>query len=73
MNGRELEIYLGGKLSYWTLLELAKTGELPHIRVGRRVFFRREAIDAWLADLETGSLKRTEKTPGYGQLRKIQA
>lgn len=73
MNGRELEIYLGGKLSYWTLLELAKTGELPHIRIGRRIFFRRQAIDEWLSTLEAGSLKQTEKALGYGQLRKIQA
>ncbi len=73
MNGKELEMYLGGKLSYWTLLELAKTGELPHIRIGRRVFFRRQAIDEWLTGLETGSIKQAEEVPGYGQLRKIQA
>ena len=72
MDGKELEVYLGGKLSYWTLLELAKAGELPHIRIGRRVFFRKQAIDAWLIELETGSVKKqAEETPRYGQLRKI--
>ena len=44
MNGRELEIYLGGKLSYWTLLELAKTGELPILELGGGCFFAEKPL-----------------------------
>jgi excisionase family DNA binding protein len=32
----------------------ARTGELPHLRLGRSVRFRRSAIDAYLAGIESG-------------------
>lgn len=32
---------------------LAKSGQLPHIRVGRLFRFRRETIDAWMRAEET--------------------
>ena len=45
--------YFGGSVSYWKLLELAKTGQLPHFKVGSRVFFRWEALDEWVKQQET--------------------
>ena len=32
----------------------ARSGELPHVRLGRAVRFRRSAIDAYLTGLEQG-------------------
>jgi len=32
----------------------ARTGELPHLRLGRAVRFRRSAIDAYLVGIESG-------------------
>jgi excisionase family DNA binding protein len=31
-----------------TLLKILKSGEIPHRRVGRRVFIARAALDKWL-------------------------
>ena len=45
--------YFGGRVSYWKLLELAKTGQLPYFKVGNRVFFRWEALDEWVKQQET--------------------
>jgi len=70
MDAKEAARYLG-VLSYWSLLDLAKRGEVPHVRVGRRVFFRAEALDAWVRGLETGGVK-TEEPPALGTLRRIQ-
>lgn len=36
-------------LSRNSLYEGCKRGEIPHLRVGRRIIFPRAAIDAWLA------------------------
>ena len=71
MDGREAAKYID-KYSYWSLLELAKQGIIPHIRIGRRVFFRQDSLDKWLDDLETGGTPKEEASE-YGQLRKIKA
>jgi len=57
--------------SYWTLLDLAKRGLIPHVRVGRRVFFRAEALDEWVRDLETGG-SRQEEVVQRGTLRRVE-
>ena len=44
--------YFNGTISYWKLLELAKSGQIPHVKVGYRIIFRREALDAWMQSLE---------------------
>lgn len=31
-----------------------RSGEIPHLKLGRYVRFRPETIDAWLADIERG-------------------
>ena len=40
-------------ISQYHLRFLAKTGQLPHIRVGRLYRFRRETIEAWMHEEET--------------------
>ncbi len=35
-------------------LEQARAGSIPHVRLGRYVRFRREAVLAWLEELERG-------------------
>ncbi len=37
------------------IYELARTGRIPHIRIGRQVRFRQEAVEAWLTTLEGSS------------------
>ena len=39
------EEYFGGAMSYWTVLEHAKHNRLPHRRIGRKYFFKRESLD----------------------------
>ncbi len=40
-------------ISQRTLFTLLKAGDVPHVRIGRRVLFRRAALEAWLAARET--------------------
>jgi len=61
--------YLG--ISYWKLLELAKAGKVPHIRLEGRILFRRHSLDAWLAEQEVASLRREQKQTG--KIRRLQA
>jgi excisionase family DNA binding protein len=32
--------------------ELARQGQIPHVRIGRQVRFRQEAVEAWITALE---------------------
>ncbi len=34
------------------IYELARQGQIPHMRLGRQVRFRQEAVEAWLNTLE---------------------
>lgn len=36
------------KLGRTTIYELMRTGEVPFLRIGRSVRFRREALETWL-------------------------
>lgn len=68
MKPEEAAKYLG--IKYQTILEYARQKKIPHIRIGRRVFFRQEALDVWMNEQETNSIKIPEKD--YGKLRKVQ-
>jgi excisionase family DNA binding protein len=37
----------------WVYAE-ARAGRMPHVKLGRYTRFRREAVEAWLADAERG-------------------
>ena len=39
----------------WVYAEV-RAGRVPHVRLGRYVRFRRESIEQWLRDLETGRI-----------------
>jgi excisionase family DNA binding protein len=39
-------------ISERTLFSLTKSGEVPHLRIGKRVLYRREALEAWLRERE---------------------
>lgn len=56
--------------SYWTLLDYAKRGKVPHIRIGKRVFFRAESLDQWLKGLETGGGQQEQVV--RGTLRRVE-
>ena len=69
LDAAEAAEYL--KVSYWTLLEKAKKGVIPCVKVGRRVLFSQEGLDAWIEDQEGQSINRDVKGADYGKLRKI--
>lgn len=70
LEAQEAADYL--KISYWALLEKARKGLIPHVRIGRRVLFSQEGLDKWTEDLESKSVIKLEDQPEtYGVLRKI--
>ena len=46
LSQAELLIYL--QISRTTLYKLIKKDEIPHMRLGRKLLFRKKDIDAWL-------------------------
>ena len=58
-KAREAAEYLG--VSYWLILEMAKRGEIPHIRAGRLVLFRKEALDRWMDEQERNNFREGGK------------
>jgi excisionase family DNA binding protein len=67
LEAQEAADYL--KISYWTLLEKARKGLVPHVRIGRRVIFSQEGLDQWMADQEAQSIYKEDRR--YGVLRKM--
>jgi len=55
MRAREAARFIG--ISYWKLLDMAKRGEIPHVRVGKLVLFRRNTLEGWLANQEAASVQ----------------
>lgn len=52
-------------LSAWSLYDLARRRAIPHIRIGRRVLFRRPTLLAWLMEQEEKSLQTKENAAGW--------
>jgi len=50
----EKEFAQAVNLSRTTLWRLREKGQLPHIRIGRRILFTQEHIDQFLARFERG-------------------
>lgn len=50
----------------WVYAE-ARADRIPHVRVGRKVRFRRESIDAWLAEIERGPVMSSGSKPDANQ------
>jgi excisionase family DNA binding protein len=41
------------------IYELVERREIPHVPIGNRIYFRRESIENWIANLE----QKAEKVP----------
>jgi excisionase family DNA binding protein len=59
MRAKEAAAYLG--FSYWKLMELRKAGKIPHIHLDGLILFRKETLDAWLAEQESTSIQQQER------------
>lgn len=70
LSANEAADYL--KISYWTVLEKAKKGTIPCVKIGARVLFSQEGIDAWIESRENQSINKPDPGIQYGKLRKIQ-
>lgn len=57
-------------LSKWSVYELTRRKEIPHIKIGRRVLFRRESLLAWLSVRERDSIE-VEPEQTVGGLRRL--
>jgi excisionase family DNA binding protein len=68
LEAQEAADYL--HISYWTILEKAKKGIIPCIKIGRRVLFSQEGLDQWIIDQEAKSVQPAPDNR-YGVLRKI--
>jgi excisionase family DNA binding protein len=55
LSAKEAAKYIG--ISYWLILEIAKRKEIPCIRIGSRVLFRKDAIDNWMEEREEESVE----------------
>lgn len=60
MTAQQAAQFIG--ISYWQILELSKHGEIPHVKIGGRKLFRKEAIDRWITERESGSMKKEPDT-----------
>lgn len=50
MDVKEAAEYIGS--SVFKTYELVRKKEIPHYRIGSRILFRKEALDAWIAQQE---------------------
>ncbi len=53
LSQRESATYLG--ISYWTLRDLTFRGEIPHVKIRRRILVDRLDLDAYLERMKVGS------------------
>ncbi len=52
----EAAAYIG--IKYDKLLQMVRKREIVHYRIGRRVFFTKEALDLWIENMERRSLQK---------------
>ena len=43
-------------LSKWTVRKWRLAGGLPHIKIGRRIFYRLQSVEEWLREQESHSV-----------------
>ena len=60
-----------GFKSSWFLRRLRLSEGLPHIRLGGRIYYRRESIKAWLDQREKGSVPAITEPETTGTIREI--
>ena len=54
LTAKETAEYLG--ISYWLITQLVRRKQIPCYRVGKRILFRKEALDIYLSKKENDSL-----------------
>lgn len=57
LTAEEVAEIIGMRVDY--VYELSRRGQIPHLRFGRTLRFRTEAIEAWLRAAERGTLPRS--------------
>ena len=65
LTAREVAALLGVGAD-WIYSE-TRAGRIPHVKLGRYRRYRRESIDAWLAELEAGSSVSSTNRGGAAQ------
>ncbi|WP_347491160.1 helix-turn-helix domain-containing protein [Desulfoscipio sp. XC116] len=61
MGAGEAAALLG--VSRWLIYEMVKRQQIPCVRAGKRVLFRRVALDAWMDAQERGSVDAEPEAP----------
>ena len=54
MLPKEAAAYIGCR--YDKLMKMVRTNEIPHYRIGRRVFFTKETLTMWIDNMERKSI-----------------
>ena len=60
----EIELAETLHLSKWTVRKWRLAGGLPHIKIGRRIFYRLQAVEEWLREQESHSVA-TDDAPKF--------
>ena len=58
LTAKEAAEYLG--ISYWLITQLVRRKQIPCSRVGKRILFRKEALDVYLRKKENDSLLESD-------------
>ena len=58
LTAKEAAEYLG--ISYWLVTQLVRRKQIPCSRVGKRILFRKEALDIYLSKKENDSLLESD-------------
>jgi len=69
MRAKDAATYLG--FSYWKLMELRKAGKIPCIQLDGLILFRKETLDAWLAERESASILRQERKQEPNKINRL--
>lgn len=56
LNPEEAGAYIGCR--YDKLLQMVRKKQIPHYRVGNRVFFTKERLELWVKNLEEKSIQK---------------
>lgn len=57
LTAKEAAEYLG--ISYWLITQLVRRKQIPCSRVGKRILFRKEALDIYLSKQEQDSIRKS--------------
>ena len=61
LNCREASEFLNGIKSPWSLYQLAKRGKVPHIKIGKNLYFSKQGLENWICGLEAESVEKMAK------------